>query len=137
MNKSTRILISVSLFCNVLLIGLVAGHLISHKHVETFGAHSHEHSCGRESFDKIHAKRFEFRKQIKQAREAVYEALVAEEFDAVLYQSRADDLHKAYRQVAQSMTQTIKDKATGLSQQERLEMAEDLRRFREHRRGKH
>ncbi len=126
MNKSTKILIAISLICNVLFLGIIMGRLSNHgrRHCK------HHHKGHHKYFDKMHAQKFELMGQIKTARGEVFKVLTAEKFDPELYQQKADKLHQAYAQVAKTMTAHIKETATGLSQEERMEMAEELRCFR-------
>ncbi len=138
MNKSTKILVGVSLAINVLLIGVILGYLSNRSHHGRWGGkHSHHH-CHKskhckpfnDKFVKLHEKQHGMFKQVETKREEVFEVLTAEKFDPIAYEQKSKELHQAYAQIAETMSETIKETAAGLSQADRLELASELGHFK-------
>lgn len=141
-DQTNKIVLAISLAINILLIGLIAGHLSNNSTQRRFDdkhkcqyCRKHRHGSKKaihDKFVKLHDKKQEMFKQVKLARKEVFKVLTAEEFDPVLYDQKSEELHKAYARIAQTMSQTIKETATGLSQKERIELVKDLKHFRKH-----
>lgn len=138
MNKSTKILVGFSLAANVLLIGVILGHLSNSRHGHWGTKHSHYHchkakhweKYSNDKFAKLHEKQHEMFKQVEAKREELFKVLTAEKFDPVAYEQKSKELHQEYAQIAETMSATIKDTAIGLSQADRLELANELRYFK-------
>ena len=143
MNKTTNILLTVSIGVNCLLAGLVIGNISSHSKLgkvcrNKMGHHHHHGKMGAGHFlPEMKEMKHEFHDEIKAARQEVFKTLVADEFDPNLYQAKADALHQSYRKVAEKMTSHIKQKAQTLDKQERRAMARALRKHMRHKMHHH
>lgn len=128
MNKKIKLLIVISLLLNILLSGLVLGHL--YRHFTKGGVPPHMESAldtlpstKQQAFrDAMGAMREENKAEqhaMREAREAIAESLRAELFDPVLYQARVNVLHLLQAQQRQRMADVIKDLAQQWNAEER------------------
>lgn len=125
MNKSTKILVSISLVLNVLLIGVMIGQQ-SHRSRHCHGS-KHDKGPFKGKFAGLYERKHEMFKHVESTREEMLKVLTAEKFDPVAYEQKSKELHTAFAQIAESMSADIERTATGLSQADRIELAKELK----------
>lgn len=137
MSKKIKILIIGSLLLNVLLIGVIIGH-ISHRlsREPFFRRHAREFAVKlpadkRELFSKtmegVHLENREIHRQIREARKRALRILTAPEFDEAAYQTEVDKLNRLRGHMMQRLADVTKELAKQLDQEERKGLAEHLR----------
>ena len=138
MNKKIKILLISSLVVNVLLLGLVGGHIIKHKSKHGgFMRHAIEETAEklpqkkaellRATMGEADSANRELRKQMWEARQNVMDVLTAPEFDREIYRREVKHLHDLREQMMQRIVTATETVASQLTQEERKIMAENLR----------
>ena len=128
----TKTSLIVSLAVNALLLGFIIGHLSGHSNEH------HKRPCKNKSIPQILELRHELFQGVKNKRKEVFNVLTADEFDPELYEAKTHEMHLEYRKIARAMTDYVKEKASTLNKEERIELANELRMMRHHRhRQKH
>ena len=122
----TKTPLIISLAVNALLLGLIIGHLSGHTN-----AH-HKRPCKNKAIPKIIELRHELFHELRNSRKEVFSVLTADSFNPVLYEQKANEMHLHYEKVAKAMTDYVKEKAVKLSQEERVELAHELKMMRHH-----
>lgn len=128
MNKKIKILIIISLLLNILLSGLVLGHL--YRHFTKRGVPPHMESAlktlpsakqqeFRDAMGAMHEENKAAQQAVKEARKALAETVRAEFFDPLLYQTRVNALQLLQAQQRQHMADVIKDLAQQWNEEER------------------
>jgi uncharacterized membrane protein len=138
MGKKIKILISISLLLNVLLIGVVIGSISHRLFREDFPRRRPPELAIKLAPDKeklffdtmkrVHLENREVRKQIDEGRERVFLILSAPEFDEAAYQVEAAKLGKLHGLMMQRFAEATKEMAKRFNQEERKALAELLRR---------
>jgi uncharacterized membrane protein len=137
MGKRIKILISVSLLLNVLLIGIVIGNISHRLFREDFPKRHPLDLTGKLPPDKeklfldmrerVDLANREVHKQIDETRERVLSILSAPEFDEAAYQAETAKLDKLHDLMMQRFTEATKELAKNFNQAERKILAEYLR----------
>ncbi len=133
-----KTLIVVSLLLNVLLIGIIVGH-VSHrfggKHFfRRYGSEltvklpADKEKLFFETMKQVHMENKDIRKQIRETREKAISILTAPEFDETAYQIEAEKLHELRGRMMQQLAAATKELATHFNQEERKALAKHLRR---------
>jgi uncharacterized membrane protein len=138
MGKKIKLLISISILLNVLLIGVVIGIISNRLFREDFPRRHPPEFAGKlpvekeklflDMMERIHLENQEVRKQIDEARERVLSILCAPEFDEAAYQVEAAKLDKLHGFMMQRFAEVPKELAKRFNQEERKILAEFLRR---------
>jgi uncharacterized membrane protein len=137
MGKRIKLLISISILLNVLLIGVVIGNISNRLFREDFPRRHPPEFVGKLPADKeklffdmmerVNLENREVRKQIDEARKRVLSTLRAPEFDEAAYQVEAAKVDKLHGLMMQRFAEATKELAKQLNQEERKVLAEFLR----------
>jgi uncharacterized membrane protein len=137
MGKRIKILISISLLLNVLLIGIVIGNISHRLFREDFPPRHPLELTGKLSPDKeklfldmrerVDQENRKVRQQIDEARERVLSILGAPDFDENAYQAEAAKLDKLHGLMMQRFADATKELAKKFNRAERKVLAEYLR----------
>lgn len=138
MSNKVKILIMVSVLLNVLLIGVVIGH-VSHRFGRTGYARrpvaglkaklpAEKERLLSETLKRLHRENREIRREIRETREKAMSILTAPEFDEAAYQAEADRIQKLRRNRMQALADATRGLARRFTQEERKALAEILRR---------
>ncbi len=131
MNNRLKVFLLVSVLLNMLLAGAVLGHFLHRPPPPDRGEEVSRiikdpalKEQARKLFDRDGGKRGELRK----AREATLDILTAEKFDAKAYINAMDKMHGMHESRRRNMAQEIAGIAEKLSREERVKLADILRR---------
>lgn len=135
MNKTIKITLAISLIINLVGLGIFLGR----------SSHELKDKCPMNKsskFERAHLKGLgELAKsghqEMKTKRDELFAILTADTFDPELYQSKLDEIGALHHSKMQMISQKIKEKAMTMNQEERKELAEDMRRFHRKRRKYH
>ena len=136
MSKAVKLLFLVSLVLNVLLLGVLLGHLPRdvvfrrQQRLEQTLKNLPEPTQARlrEKFNQMRAAADPLREQIRAAREQALRILGADPFDAAAYDRQVSQFDDLQLQLFKKMAQVVKEIAQGLSPEDRRLFAEALRR---------
>lgn len=144
MSKKIKIILSLSIILNVLLIGLVAGHVIkraSHHRAPHQALEQIADTFPAEKRDMVQSVMKDMREQkreqhkaLREAREKLMDIFTAAEFDPEAFQQAAKSLHDQHGARGQQMTDAFTKLGQSLNQEERQALAKAMRKFRPDRR---
>jgi len=138
MSKKMKTLMVVSLLLNVLLIGIIVGH-VSHrfggKHtLKRYGAElamklpEDKEKLFFETMKQVQMENREIRKQLRETREKAISILTAPEFDETAYQIEVETLHELRGRMMNGLAEATKELGTHFNQEERNALAKHLKR---------
>jgi uncharacterized membrane protein len=138
MSKKLKIVVLASIILNVLLIGVVLGHLPRRLDADSSREERIEKALKklpdparsrlREKIDRLRATAEPTRDQIREARSEVIRILVAEPFDEAAYDTEVNRMSELRAQMSQKMAKSFKDLVKELPPDERRVLAEMLQR---------
>lgn len=138
MSKQMKIIVICSLFLNVLLAGVILGHLSTRLKSEELPPRPGQELAGKlspdklklfeESMRRVHGKNREIIKQIEEEREKTLILLTEPEFNESAYQAEVKKLHDLRGQTMQNLANVTIDMARHFSLEERKALAEMLKR---------
>lgn len=136
MNNKIKAFILASILLNVLLGGVILGHVLKMarygRHLpplseEQLNLHGEKLERFREILHGAHLENRDLYEKIRQAREEALEILTAETFDESAYQKQVEILHNLRGQMMQRFADAVKKLAKELTPNERAALAEILR----------
>ncbi len=137
MNRKIKLLLIVSLLLNVLLAGMVTGHMM-HRFAPSWGTPA-EAVLSPEKQALVHSvmhKAFEenkpLRDEIRQTQDAMGHILESEPFDEAAYDAQTKKLHTLHQLQSQHMAEAFKSLARQMNPSERAALADMLRHPPEH-----
>ena len=135
MGKKLKLLIIISLLCNIVLLGFVFGHAY-HRHVHKkdhpMMALLEEINISEQQRDRL-KERLKNLRSAKKSMKEYHQAqalLIAPEFNALAYRNHLDNLLKERCEHMEAFTEIIVELATHLDQNERKKLAHLLKRGR-------
>jgi uncharacterized membrane protein len=138
MSKKLKILLFISIILNVLLIGVMIGHISTRFLVKKhFKGHFPEISRElpaekqemlADAMMKLHRQSSGTKRKIHRVRKEIVEILTAPEFDEQLYDKKVAELHNLHGEMAMGLSEVTKKLAVKFTPSERRVLAEILRR---------
>ena len=146
MSKTIKLVIIFSVVLNILLIGFIIGNL-SHRFFINNSVREKPQEISvklppdkKELFfntmQKVRAENRTARKQIRETRRKIFSILTSPQFDEDSYESEAEKLHLLRGLMMKRFSNATKDLAKQLNHEERMALAEHLRRPPRHHREK-
>ena len=144
MSRNIKIILSLSIILNLLLIGLVAGHAIKRASYHREPQEAIEQVADTLTTEKremvqsvmqtMREQKREQHKAMREAREKLMDIFTAPEFDPEAFQQAAQSLHDQHGVRGQQMTEAFTKLGQSLTQEERQALAKAMRKFRPDRR---
>jgi uncharacterized membrane protein len=138
MSKTIKILILGSVILNILLIGIIIGNVSKRFFREdspgrtpaelTVKLPPEKERLFSDTMGKVRLENREIRKQIREGREKIFSILTAPQFDEAAYESETTKLHELRMLMMHQLSDTTKQLAKQLNQEERKALAEQLKR---------
>jgi len=138
MGKTIKILISISVLLNVLLVGIIIGNISNRFLRKDFPGRRppalavklppDKEKLFRDVMEKVHQENHEVRQQIDEARNRVLSILSAPDFDEGAYQAETAKLDKLHGLMMQRFANATRELGKQFNQEERKALAEYLRR---------
>jgi uncharacterized membrane protein len=137
MNKTIKILIICSVLINILLIGVIFGH-VSHRVTGkrfirrqapefTVKLPADKKELFFETMKKVHLDNRDIHRKIRGEREKTISILTAPVFDETAYQTQVKKVHELRGFMMQRLADATEDLANQFTQEERVALAEHLR----------
>jgi uncharacterized membrane protein len=132
MSKTTKLLFTLSIVANVLLLGAAGGMAFKDykANVVWREANNQMSSEGREmmrtSFDRMHSEMTPLFNDMRESREALKQVLAQEKFDPTQFDLAAQNYRNIRRQMAEKMSDVTKQLASNLPPEDRQTMADHL-----------
>ncbi|MEN8264808.1 MAG: periplasmic heavy metal sensor [Nitrospirota bacterium] len=137
MSKKIKILILGSVILNVLLIGVIIGH-VSHrlgredyikKHTQDIELKlpADKEKLFFKTMEKVHLENLKIHDQIRENRESVLSILTSPDFDETSYQTEAQKLHRLRGLIMKQLADAVRELAEQFDQEERKALSEYLR----------
>jgi uncharacterized membrane protein len=138
MSKTIKILILASVILNILLIGVIIGNVSQRFFKEdslrrtppelTVKLPPEKEKLFSDTLGKVRLENREIRKQVREGRENIFSILTAPQFDEAAYESETKKLHELRMLMMHQLSDTTKQLAKQLNQEERKALAEWLKR---------
>ncbi len=145
MSKKIKILILALLLLNILLIGVIIGHVSQrvgrkefmkrHAPVLSVKLPEDKEKLLFDTMKRVHLQNRDVYKQIRESRKKAISILTAPEFDEAAYQIEVEKLHELHGLMKQQLSDATKELAKQFNQEERKALAEHLRRPPRYRKG--
>ena len=136
MTSNIKIILTVSVILNFLLVGLVVGSF-STRYMYKWGMKNYypetvenlpedKQQLVYKKMDLLYSQKKEYWKKIRKTKSELIDIIKAPVFNEVLYDQKVNELHNLYREMAISLAQSIKELARSFTPQERVILSEFL-----------